>query len=162
MHVIGVGAGKILGCEGFLPKFPQTFPKNSNESDLLKQDCISFHVGRIFWDKSTLQAPFLLKVPPNLRKFPLTCLKKNKCKDDLKKVCTLILGAISVRSKHIQRFCEHFHTFCQNFHRFCPDFKLFCPDFHQTKRFGGADAPHAPPLPTPVMHVLAWDWLFDW
>jgi len=58
--------------------------------------------------------------------------------------CTLILGAISVKSKHIQRFCERFHKFCPNFHRFCPD-------FHQIKRFGGAVAAPALPPPTPVI-----------
>jgi len=53
----------------------------------------------------------------------------------------LILGAIFVKSMHIQQFCEGIHTFCPNFHRFCPD-------FHQSKSFRGA---LAPPPPTPVV-----------
>jgi len=61
-----------------------------------------------------------------------------------KNVYTFILGAIFVKSQHMQRFSERFHTFCPNFHRFCPDFKWFCPDFLQIKTFGGAVAP--PPL----------------
>jgi len=66
-------------------------------------------------------------------------------------VCTLILGSIFVKSKHIQRFCEGFHTFCPNFHRFCPDFKEFYPDFHQIKSFGGA---LEPPPPTLVLYCI--------
>jgi len=60
-----------------------------------------------------------------------------------KNVCTLILGASFVKSRHIQQFCEGFHILCPNFHRFCRD-------FHQIKSFGGAVALPAPPSPTPV------------
>ena len=68
-----------------------------------------------------------------------------------KNVCTLILGAIFVRSKHIQRFAKRFRKFCQNFHRFCPDFQRFYPDFHQIKSFGGAVEP---PSPTRVLSKI--------
>jgi len=57
-----------------------------------------------------------------------------------KNVCTFILGAIFIKSKHIHWFCKPFHTFCPNLHRFCPDFKWFL-DFYQIRRFGGALAP---------------------
>jgi len=98
----------------------------------IKNDCISSHVGFICLNQSTIQAPLL-----NLPKSPLTC-PKTKQKHDLQKkknVCTLSLGVIFVKSKHIHRFCERFHKFCQNFHRFCPD-------FHLIKNFGDAVAPH--------------------
>jgi len=72
-----------------------------------------------------------------------------------KNIGTLILDAIFMKSKHIQRFCETFHKFCSNFHRFSPDFKWFFPDFHQIKSFGGAVAPPALPPSTPVAPPLA-------
>jgi len=56
----------------------------------------------------------------------------------------LILGAIFVKSKHIQQFCVGFHTYCSNFHRFFPD---FC----QIKHFGGGLAPPAPPSYTSAL-----------
>jgi len=46
------------------------------------------------------------------------------------------LGAIFVKSKHVQQFCEGLHIFCTKFLRFCPD-------FHQLKTFGGAVAPQS-------------------
>jgi len=46
-----------------------------------------------------------------LPKFP----EKNSKENDLKKtVCALILSAIFVNSKHIQRFYPRFHIFCPN------------------------------------------------
>jgi len=42
-----------------------------------------------------------------------------------KNVCTLILGAIFVKSKHIQRFWRGFQTFCPNFYRFSPNQKIW-------------------------------------
>ena len=45
---------------------------------------------------------------------------------DLKKK---FFGAIFVKSKHVQQFCESVHIFCTNFLRFGPD-------FHQIKTFG--------------------------
>jgi len=60
---------------------------------------------------------------------------------DLKKM--IFLGAIFVKSKHVQQFCEGLHIFCTNFLRFF----LY---FHQIKTFGGAVAPPAPPPPTSV------------
>ena len=113
----------------------------------------AFHsiLGAFFWIKA-LQAPFLRKFPPNLPKFHQNCLKKNWRNVTSKKrnVCTLISGAIFVKSKHIKRFCEGFHTFCPNLHRFCSDFKGFFPDFHQIKKLGGELPPPAPPPPTPL------------
>jgi len=49
----------------------------------------------------------------------------------------IFLGAIFVKSKHVQQFSEDSHIFCTNFLRFCPD-------FHQIKTFGGAVAPLTP------------------
>jgi len=40
-----------------------------------------------------------------------------------KKACTLILGGIFVKSKHVQQFCEGMHTFYPNFRRFYLDSK---------------------------------------
>ena len=54
-------------CEGFLPKFPLTCPKIApKKMTSNKNDCISSHVGCIFKNQSTHQAPFLPKFPPNL------------------------------------------------------------------------------------------------
>jgi len=67
-----------------------------------------------------------------------------------------MLGAIFIKSKHIQWFCQRFHTFRPNFHRFCPDFKSFCPDFHKIKNFGGEVATPALPPSTPVGKTIAY------
>jgi len=97
-----------------------------------------FMLGAFFQIKA-LQAPFLPKFPPKLAQISPNLPKRATLKHDLqkkqKKACALILGAIFVKSKHTQWFCESFHTFCPNFHRFCPDFKDFCADFNQIKRF---------------------------
>jgi len=52
-----------------------------------KNNCISSHVGCIFLNQSTFQAPFLPKYPPNLPKY----YPKRTKKHDLQKkenVCT--------------------------------------------------------------------------
>ena len=143
---IGVGAGKFLWVRRNFAQISPNLPeKNSKENDLKKTTASHFKLGA-FFQFEALQAPFLSK-------FPLTCLKRTKEKHDLKKwknVCTLTLGAIFVKSKHIQQFCESFHTFCPNCHRFCTDFKGFWRDFYQIKSYGGVLAPPAPPPPTPV------------
>jgi len=57
--------------------------------------------------------------------FPRLARKYSK-ENDLqieKHVCTLILGAIFVKSKYIQGLYEGIHKFCPNFYRFCPDFR---------------------------------------
>jgi len=41
----------------------------------------------------------------------------------------IFLGAIFVKSKHVQQFCESLHIFCTNFLRFGLD-------FHQMKTLG--------------------------
>jgi len=46
------------------------------------------------------------------------------------------LGAVLVKSKHVQQFCEGLH--------------IFCPDFHEIKTFGAAVTPPAPPPSTSV------------
>ena len=56
----------------------------------------------------------------NQRNF--TNYKNMISKKKQKKFCTLILGALFVKSKHIQRICEGFHTFCPSFHRFDRNF----------------------------------------
>ena len=96
-----------------------------------------------FFQIKAFQASFLPRFHPNLPKFRLTWLKRTKWKHDLQKKRIWVVGAISVKSKHILQFCEGVHTFCPNFHRFCPD-------FYQIKGFGGAVAPPALPPPTPV------------
>jgi len=66
--------------------------------------------------------------------------EKSSKENDLKtNVCTLILGAIFIKSKHTQRFCEPFHK--------------YCPDFYQIKSFGGAVTP---PPSTPVSRGSAY------
>jgi len=116
-----------------------------------KNDCISFHFGRIFFISKHFKHNFCPNLPQTCPNFPLLAWKKTEEAWPLKKrnVCTLISGAIFVKSKHIKRFCEGFHTFCPISHRFCPDFKGFFPDFHQIKNFGGGLPPPAPP-PTPL------------
>ena len=81
---------------------------------------------------------------------------KNKHNLQRKNVCTFILDAIFVKSKHIQQFCDGFQTFCPNCHRFFPDFKGFWPDFYQIKSYWVVLAPPAPPPPTPVPEHDAW------
>jgi len=69
-----------------------------------------------FFQIKALQALFLPKLPPNMPKFPLTCPERTKKHDlQIKNVCNFIWSAITVKSKHIQRFCEGIHTFCPNF-----------------------------------------------
>ena len=130
--------------------------KNSIGNDLKKWlHFIAFWAH--FFEIIALQAPFLPKFPPNLPKFLLNCPKKNwrnMTSKKKKNVCTLISGAIFVKSKHIKRFCEGFHTFCSNLHRFCLDFKRFFPDFHHIKNFGGGLPPPSPPPPTPLVFNL--------
>jgi len=93
----------------------------------------AFHsiLGAFFSNQSTSSTIFA-QISPNLH-------DKELKKYDPKKrnVCTLISGAIFVKSKHIKRFCEGFYTFWPNFHRFCANFKGFFPDFHQIKIFVG-------------------------
>ena len=109
--------------------------KNSKENDLHKKRLHFFscwvHLFKSKHNSSTIVE--LAQISPNLP-------EKNKIKTwppKEKKVCTLILGAIFVKSKHIQRFCERFYKFCQKFHRCFPDFR-------QIKNFGGAVAPPSP------------------
>jgi len=136
---IGVEAGKFWGCEelGFLPKFPQTFPKQTpNKVTSIK----------------TTTFPFLPK-------FSLTWPIRTKDKHDLqkkesKKRLHFHFGCHFCKIKAHAAICEGFHTFFSNFHRVCLDFKGFCLDFHQIKSFGGAFAPPASPPPTPVACLL--------
>ena len=73
-----------------------------------KTTAFLFMLGAFFQIKA-LQAPFLPE-------FPLTCPKRTKLKHYLQKnVWTVIWSAISVKSKHIQRFCEGTHTIFPNF-----------------------------------------------
>jgi len=77
------------GCEGFLPKFPQTCPKI-----MTSKKTTAFHfMSGAFIQIKELQAPFLPKFHPNLLK-----------KHDLQKnnIRTLTLGAIFINSNHIQ------------------------------------------------------------
>ena len=71
-----------------------------------------------------------------------------------KNVCTLILGAIFVKSKHIQQVWESVHIFFLNFPRLCPDFKEFFQDFHKNKSYGGAPATSSPPTPLLAFSLL--------
>jgi len=71
------------------------------------------------------------------------------------------LGAISFKSNSC---CAPFLPRFSGFHRFAKfvtdfahsytDFAEILPDFHQIKTFGGALAPPAPPLPTPLHRTL--------
>jgi len=149
LYNIVVGTGKFLRVRRIFAQISPNLPdKNSKENDRQKNWCISFHVGHIFQIKA-LQAPNLPKFPPNLSKFPLTCPKRTKWKHDHQKeknVCTLILVAISIKSKHIKRFCESFHTISR-------DFKGFFSDFQQNQKFWGCACTPAHPPPRPVLHI---------
>ena len=80
---IRIGASKVLGMQRILPNFSKLARKNSKENDHQKKDYISSHVGRILFNQSTLQAPFLPK-------FPLTCLKRTKQQNAFKKTFALL------------------------------------------------------------------------
>jgi len=56
-------------------QIPKTFPKETKKVTS-KNDCTSFHFGRIFSNQSASGTIFA-QISPNLPKFPLTCLKKN-------------------------------------------------------------------------------------
>jgi len=54
-----VGAGKFLGVRRIFAQIsPNLSEKYSKENDLQKNDCISFHVGRIFSYRSTSNTIF--------------------------------------------------------------------------------------------------------
>jgi len=119
-RTIGAREGKCLGVRRIFVQISQKILQRKWPS--IKTTAFLFMLGA-FFKIEALQALFLTK-------FPLTRTKRTKLKQTFKKnVCTLLLGAIFVKSKHIQRFCEGIHTFCPNFHRFFPD-------FHQIKSFG--------------------------
>jgi len=75
-------------CEGFLPKVLHTCPKTP-ENDLQKNNGISFHVGRISSNQSTSITIFG-QISPKLAQ--------------ISPDWTLIVVAIFVKSKNIQRF----------------------------------------------------------
>ena len=65
---IGIGAGNILGGEGFCQNFHKLAPKMIQRklpSKKRKNDGISFHVGRIFSNQSTSSTNFA-QISPNL------------------------------------------------------------------------------------------------
>jgi len=67
---------QFLGCvKDFCQNFSKLPKKITSKKE--KNDCISFHFGRIFKIKAH-QAQFLSKYPPNLPKYALTCQKKTK------------------------------------------------------------------------------------
>ena len=109
--------------------------KESKENDLHKKnDCIS--LGALFSNRGSLSTIFA-QISSKLPQFPFNCPKTTKLMHDFrKKIIIIVLGAIFVKSKHVQQFCEGLHIFCTNFLRFCPD-------FHQIKTFGGAVAPQS-------------------
>jgi len=145
------------GAKDFAQIYRNVPEKNFKENHL--KEWLHFIPFRAhFFQNKALQAPFLSKFPPNLPKFPLTCPKKNWGNMTSKKrnVCTLISGAIFVKSKHKKRFCEGFHTFCPNLHRYCPNFKGIFTDFHQIKNFGGGLTPLALNLHLKTFTQLLW------
>ena len=120
---IGVGAGKFLGCEGFLPEFPQTYPKSFCE---------------IFAYKFSLQWSWRPI-------FGMTS-KQRYSRVFLHTLCAIFwnqtrLGAIFARLLEL----------CPDFQGFCSDFQELYPDFRQIKTFGDGIAPPAPPPPAPVL-----------
>jgi len=63
---IGVGAGKFSGCEGFLPKFSQTCPKNSpNKVTCEKMTAFHCILGLFYSNRSTSSTIFA-QISPNL------------------------------------------------------------------------------------------------
>jgi len=65
------------GAKDFCPNFPKIARKHSKENDLQKNDCISFHFGRIFSNRSTSSTIFV-QISHNLP-------EKTKEKHDLQK-----------------------------------------------------------------------------
>jgi len=71
---IGVGAGKLFGVRGFLPKLPQTCPKNTPKMTFKQIKRLHFDFRRIFFTSkqsisSTIFAPIspkLAQISPNL------------------------------------------------------------------------------------------------
>ena len=113
------------GAKNFCPNLPELARKNLQRKWPLKNNCLhSFSCWVHFLNQSTLQAHFLPKLPQISPNLP----QKNKKHGLKKKARTLILGAIFIKSKHIQRSCKPLRKFCPTFHRFCLDFKWFAPD----------------------------------
>ena len=122
----------------FIQNLPKPPRKKLQQIDLQKNDCISFHCGRIFSNQSTWSTIFswisykLAQISPNALEKTITNMIFNI------KSLQFYFGRHFVKSKHIKWFCEGFQAFCPIFHRFFPD-------FHQIKTFGDALEPHAPP-----------------
>ena len=120
------------GAKDFCPNFPKLTWKKLQRKWPPKK---TVHLFKSKHNSSTIVE--LAQISPNLSEN--SKIKTWPPKE--KNVCTLILGAIFVKSKHIPTaILQTFSKFCQNFHRFCPD-------FHQIKNFGGV---LAPPTLTPV------------
>ena len=103
-----------------------------------KNHCISSHVGCICLNQSTIQAPLL-----NLPKSPLNLPEKNKIKTwppKEKHVCTLILGAIVVNSKHIPT------AILRTFSQILPKFPQILSGFSPNQKFWWCDC-------TPISYI---------
>jgi len=59
------GRQNFGGAKYFCPNFPKRARNNLQRNGLLKNDCISFHVGRIFKSKHTSNTIFA-QISPNL------------------------------------------------------------------------------------------------
>jgi len=112
----------LWGCEGFLPEFPQTCPK---------EFWATFSGNNFSWRL------FLGWPPKNALLVILHMLGviSFKSKHVGRHFCPFLEG-----------FCKGFHRFCPNFCGFFSNFQGFCPAFPPIKTFGGA---LAPPPPTP-------------
>jgi len=101
-------------CEGFLPKFPQTCPK----------DCWATFCAYIFSSRLSL--------------------RMTSQKQDFMWFCRRWMPFFNSNQvghhfyPDFQVFGKGFHRFCPDFHGFFPNFQGFFPDFPQIKTFGGA------------------------
>jgi len=132
------------GAKNFCSNFPKLARKNAKKNELQKNKkrkkrlhfisrWAHFFKSKHFKNHFAQIFPKLAQTSSNLPENNHTIKRPRKKK---KNVCTLILGAISVKAKHIQRFCEGFHTFCPSFHRFFPDLKRFFRIFTKSKVLG--------------------------
>jgi len=129
---------QIFGdANNFYPNFPKLARKKLQRKWPPKTNgCISLCA---FSNQATSSNIFT-QISPKLPKFPLNVPKRTKLKHDLQKknVCILILGAIFVKSKHMQELRRFTHIL--------PKFPQIFPGFSPNQSFGVAVAPPVPRL----------------
>jgi len=132
--VIGVAAGNFLGVQRIFPKFPKLARENSKDND--PKERLHFISFWAYFFKSEYFKHHFAKISPktcpNFAYLARKILKNMTSKKTIN-VCTLMSGAIFVKSNHIKWFREGFHTF-----RLCPDFRGLSRIFTLYKSLGCA------------------------